>query len=57
MCGIRQDLTMYNYIVPKTSATFQKNLKKAKYKAMIDLRAKVWRKTHKRKAIDFKSFK
>jgi len=55
--GIKQDITIYNYVIPKTSGTFVKDIGKAKYRSMIDLRAKVWRRSNKKKVIDFKDFK
>jgi len=34
-----------------------KDIGKAKYRSMIDLRAKVWRRSNKKKVIDFNDFK
>lgn len=55
--GIKQEITIYNYVIPKTENELDKDIGKAKQRAMIDLRAKVWRRTNKKKVIDFNDFK
>lgn len=44
--GIKQDVIIYNYVIPIPTQELVLGMRKAKFKAMHDLRAKVWRRTH-----------